>query len=104
MPGVYFIVVSDKEARGVRHVKIEKADYGMRVAMLMPTNSKEKEHAWERCVFDNLKQAIAAAEKPYKMMHPVGGSKYYTNLQRHRSHAQWLDHLSGYLLWEGKCD
>ena len=91
MAGVYFIVVSDKDGKGVRHIRIDRADEervcnhrgGRRVAVMMPREErKHGEDKWERRVYDGLYAAIEAMRRPFKLMQPVLGSPYYALMEQ----------------------
>lgn len=79
MPGVYFIVLSNKDATVVRHVKLERIEAGKRTFKIeIPT---EGNGAMKVCEFPSLSAAVSAARRPYHMKHPVAGSQYWGAFQ-----------------------
>lgn len=80
MDGVYFIVVSDRDGRSVRHVKIEgESDGSGKVWLMVPTvdDAEARKEVLRREVYGSIGEAVNSVRRVFRMKHPVGNSRYW---------------------------
>lgn len=87
MSGVFFVVVSDREARTVKHVRIDRVAGSRRVSVALAADEQQPQQVVQR-EFDGLSEALSAMRRPLRLKHPLVHSRYWTALEQELQRRQ----------------